>query len=126
MIASTLFDLHAEGGAIFMFPIDILLIVNLCIIGYLLFNLISKKSPPAKPMELLKHIGGFALAWGAFCTLFGLFEAFRAIEAWQGPLAVNIIYGGMKVVLITILYGFVTYLISLIAYIIFKSIEKTT
>ena len=125
MIASTLFELLIEGGAYFMFPIAILLIINLCIIGYLLFNLSSKKSLPTKPLELVKHIGGFALAWGAFCTLFGLFEAFRAIEAWQGPLAVNIIYGGMKVVLITILYGFVTYLISLLAYIIFKAVEKT-
>ena len=77
-------------------------------------------------MKTLKHIGGLALAWGAFSTLFGLFEAFRAIEAWQGPLAASIIYGGMKVVLITILYGFTTYLISLLAYIIFKVVGKTS
>lgn len=126
MIASTLFDLHIEGGASFMFPIAILLITNLCLIGYLLFNLISKKSLPAKPLELLKHIGGFALAWGAFGTLVGLFAVFNALEAMTEMIPFNVLCGGLKVALITVLYGFITFLISLLSYIVFKVAEKTS
>ena len=126
MIASTLFELLIEGGAYFMFPIAILLIINLCIIGYLLFNLSSKKSLPTKPLELVKHIGGFALVWGAFGTLVGLFEAFNALESMKEMIAFNVLCGGLKVALITALYGFVTYLISLLAYIVLKAVEKTS
>lgn len=124
MLAATLFELHNWGGIPFMIPIDLIAIFNLVIIGYVLFRLISMQSLLSKPLELLKHLGGFAMAWGAFGTLVGLFAAFSSLEALAEPLPVNVIYGGLKVSLITFLYGTLVYLISLLAYIIFKATEK--
>jgi hypothetical protein len=124
MLAATLFELHNWGGIPFMIPIDLIAIFNLVIIGYVLFRLISTQSLLSKPLELLKHLGGFAMAWGAFGTLVGLFAAFNSLEALAEPLPVNVIYGGLKVSLITFLYGTLVYLISLLAYIIFKATEK--
>ena len=126
MLASTFFDLHIEGGPYYMFPIAILLVINLCLIGYIFFRVVSKKVMPSKPLELLKHIGGLALAWGTFATLEGLFEAFNALEAMKEMIPFNVLCGGLKVALLTALYGFITYLISLLAYIVFKVVEKTS
>lgn len=124
MLAFSISEWHDQGGAPFMYPIELCLIINICLIGYFLFQIISKKDISIKQLELLKHIGGLGLAFGAFGTLIGLMEAFDALEALKEPLPDNIIYGGLKVALITALTGFFTYLLSMFAYIIFKALEK--
>ena len=109
-----------------MIPIDLIAAINICLVSYIFFSFLLRKVMPQKTLKLLKHLAGFALAWGAFSTLVGLFEAFNALEAMKEMIPFNVLCGGLKVSLISVLYGFVTYLISLLAYIIFKAIEKTT
>jgi biopolymer transport protein ExbB/TolQ len=68
-------------------------------------------------LEALKHVGGFAVAAGAFGTLTGLFQAFGALEEAKDVIPFNVICGGMKVALITVLYGLIVYMISMLFYI---------
>ena len=117
-------QLHTEGGAIFMSLIDLAAIINLALIGYLLYSHFSKNTISEKALTTLKHIGGFALAWGAFSTLIGLFEAFRWLENAKEMVTFNMLCGGLRVALITVLYGFIVYIISLIAYISLSKLRK--
>lgn len=58
----------------------------------------------------LKSIGLFGLVVGVFGQLIGLYEAFNAIEE-MGDISPGLIAGGLKVSMITTLYGFVIFLL---------------
>jgi hypothetical protein len=62
-------QLHTEGGDMFMYVIDLAAIINLALIGYLIFSHTTKQTMNEKALHALKHVGGFAVAWGAFSTL---------------------------------------------------------
>ncbi|MFN7330658.1 MAG: MotA/TolQ/ExbB proton channel family protein [Bacteroidota bacterium] len=118
-------QLHTDGGDVFMYVIDLAAVINLAIIGYLIYTYRSKKTMSEKLLQTLKQVGGFALAWGAASTLLGLFEAFRWLEQAKEMVSFNIFYGGMRVALITVIYGFIVHMISLIAYIILSLTKKS-
>jgi len=120
----SLSELHTYGGAPWMLPLDLMGIINLAMAGYIAFTIVSGRPKPDKLLELFKHIGGFALAWGAFSTLVGLFFAFGALEEMTETLPFNIISGGLKVALISVLYGMVVYMLTLILYIGFQLTRK--
>jgi flagellar motor component MotA len=117
-------QLHTDGGDMFMYVIDLAAIINLAFIGYLIFSHITKQTMSEKALHALKHVGGFAVAWGAFSTLIGLFEAFRWLENAKEMVSHSIFFGGMRVAVITTLYGFIVYLISLVSYIALSIIKK--
>lgn len=117
----SLSELHYQGGVPFMIPMDIIAIINLFLIVYIL---VKQKDNASNLLELLKQLGGFALAWGAFSTLVGLFQAFRDLSNMENTLPFNVISGGLKVALITVLYGFLVYIISLLAYIGIRAFKK--
>lgn len=121
---SWIYEKHIEGGAFFMFPIAILLILNLSLIVYVVYQLLSRKNISQKSVELIRHIGGLALAWGTLGTLIGLVAAFDALEEAKGTIADYIIYGGLKVALLTVIYGFFAYILSILSYIIIKVLDK--
>jgi biopolymer transport protein ExbB/TolQ len=80
----------------------------------------SKKEVPNKLIEAVKHIGVFAAVWGTLFTMYGLLNAFDAIEGASEEIPMPVIMGGLKVALLTIIYGLVICTISLFAYIILK------
>ncbi len=122
----SLSEIHEMGGGIiWMSPIDILGLINLGLIAYLIYHKATKKSLSEKALMLLKQIGGLALAWGAFATLAGFFQALGALEEAKDTIPFPVICGGLKVALITVLYGFLVYMISLAAYIVF-TVFKTS
>ena len=96
----SLYTLFLQGGAGFMTVITILLLAIL---------FCAWKFP-----RLVKLLGNFALAFSAFSTLFGLMQAADAI-ACVGGMEPVVIWDGVKVCLITILYGLIVYGVSLIA-----------
>ena len=104
--------------------IDLAAITNLVLIGYLVFTHSTQKTMSEKALQALKHISGFAVAWGAFSTLTGLFEAFRWLENAKEMVSYNIFFGGMRVAVISTLYGLIVYLISLVSYIALSIIKK--
>ena len=67
-----------------------------------------------KKPELVKITGIAALAFGIFSTILGLYDAATAIVYVQG-MESFIIWGGIRVALITSIYGFIVYMVSLVA-----------
>jgi len=119
-----MYEIHLVGGMQFMAPLTLILLINLGLIGFVLFAIIQKKSTNSKTLELIRQLGGLALAWGVFSTVVGLFFAFGALEEMKDTVPFEVIMGGLKVALITALYGMIIFLISLVAYIGLNFLNK--
>lgn len=120
------YELHLVGGPNFMIPLTIILLLNITLIIYVAYFNVNKRTIHAKWLETIKQLGGFALAWGAFSTLIGLFQAFNALEASKEVIPFQVIMGGLKVALITSLYGFAIFHLSFFAVIILRLTKKET
>ena len=97
--------LFIEGGPLFMGILTIELV----------FLLIAAWKAPA----WVKEIGLVALITGILGTLIGMQQACDAIQR-AGDISLGIMAGGMKVALITVVYGGLIYFASLIIRIIHK------
>jgi hypothetical protein len=126
MLAATLSELYDWGGPIWMHPITLCLIVIVCLVVYVFVLLAQKKRISLTLIEAIKQIGVLALAWGIFSTIAGLFQAFDALEAIKEMLPFQVIMGGMKVALITALYGLIVFILSMLAYVILKLSVKNS
>ena len=67
----------------------------------------------------VKEIGLLALITGILGTLAGLFDAAATIHA-AGDISTGLLWGGIRVALITALYGMVVYIVSLVIRIVQK------
>ena len=126
MLAATLSELYNWGGVVFMHPITLLFLINIGIIVYAIVCRVISKQLDSKWVEAMKQLSGLALAWGTFASLAGLFQAFEALEESKEVIPFQVIMGGLKVGLITVLYGLIVFCISQVAYIAFKFLSPTT
>jgi hypothetical protein len=107
-------EFHWMGGALFM---SVLSISFTLIIGTTVLNIIriyrDNYSPTKQILVIndIKAIGIFAIVWGVFGQSIGLFSALQAIEA-AGDISPSMIFGGLKVSMITTLYGLFIFLVS--------------
>ncbi len=109
-----LYQIHVEGGILFMSILFFLLVINLVLIVKSSIDIYFKKrqgSLQKKNLEAIKFIGSFALAFGIFGQIIGLFEAFKAIEK-MGEVSQALLAGGLKVSSFTTIYGFFIFLLS--------------
>lgn len=120
MLATSFIDLHIEGGIFFTFPLFLMLAVNFSVLIYLVIAQVQKKQFNTKWLEAVKQIGGLAAAWGVLGTIIGLFNAFDAIEAMDSMIEPQMIMGGLKVAVITAIYGISIFCLSMLACIILK------
>ncbi|NOS90383.1 MAG: hypothetical protein HOP30_00530 [Cyclobacteriaceae bacterium] len=120
MLADSLLDLHTTGGTIWMTPISLLLAINVGLLIYVIIARLQNKTISAKWVEAIKQVGLLAAVWGAFSTIIGFFQAFGALEEIKEMLPFQVIMGGMKVALITVLYGLLIYCLSLVAFIVLQ------
>ncbi len=86
--------------------------------GLLTVELIALFLAAWKAPAWVKEIGLIALTTGIFCSLLGVFLVFDILAEIE--MAPTIVFGGMKVALITTLYGMLIYVVSLILRIIQK------
>jgi hypothetical protein len=121
----SLSDFYISGGAEYMHVMTLILLLNIALVIYVAFFNVQKKVIHDKWIETIKQLGGFALAWGAFSTLIGLFQAFDSLEASKEVLPFQVIMGGLKVALITVLYGFCVFHFSIFAVIILRLTKKS-
>lgn len=124
MIVKNLFKHLMEGGPSFMIPIFILWIVVILITIKNLLNYFSEKRNLEKLKNhnsLILFLGSFALLFGMFGQLIGLYGALDAIEA-AGDIAPYLIAGGLKVSMLTVIYGFALLLVSSTIWFIFKNL----
>jgi len=116
----SLSDLYIAGGVQYMHAVSLPFIGNLILIIITISQIAQKKNVNQKLIEIGKQLGGLALAFGVFGTVMGLFQAFDALENSKDIIPFQVIMGGLKVAIITVLYGLIAYCLSLVSYIILK------
>ena len=123
LIGTTLFNRFMEGGALFMSLILICLLIS---IYFLVKSLLNIKTNIEISKKMLKHIsdsGTLGLALGVTGAFIGLITAFDVLEA-TGEANPSIIAGGLKVALLSPLFGLFTFSVSKLAILILRIIQK--
>jgi hypothetical protein len=101
-------DLFFMGGPLFM---GILTIGLVALIVTISMNQTGKGA--IFTVQLAKEIGILSFVIGMFAQLIGLYQMFSVVEQ-MGKIAPNMLAGGLKVSLITTLYGFLILIIALV------------
>ena len=106
-----------EGGILFMSIIYILWIITFTFIirSAWLSRQGSNKVRTKENSEYVIFFGSLAFLIGLLAQVIGLFGAFDAIQA-AGDVSPALIAGGLKISFLAPLYGFVLFLISVIAW----------
>jgi biopolymer transport protein ExbB/TolQ len=120
----SLTDLYISGGVQYMHAVSIPFIANLTLIIIIILQIIQKKNVNQKLIEIGKQLSGLALALGVFGTVAGLFQAFDALENSPEIIPFQVIMGGLKVALITALYGLLVFCVSQLTYIVLKLVVR--
>ncbi|MBL7858579.1 MAG: MotA/TolQ/ExbB proton channel family protein [Cyclobacteriaceae bacterium] len=121
----SILDFHREGGMIYMAPLTIIFLINLGLIFYGFYVKMQHKAIQERLLETIKQLSGFALAFGAFGTLIGLFFAFGSLSEMSEALPLSTIMGGLKVAMYTTLYGFIIFIVTQIALLLFRLFDKS-
>lgn len=119
----TLFDRFLEGGVLFMSLILICLLIS---IFFTIKSILKIKTDKEASKKILKHIsdsGTLGLALGVMGAFLGLVSAFDVLEA-TGAAEPSIIAGGLKVALLSPLFGLFTFSVSKLAILILRVIQK--
>ena len=119
-----MFELFYRGGPLFMGILSFLLLLIIIVSVINTLRITSNKFPPERirmKLSYVKSIGLFAMITGILGQLIGLYSAFDAIEA-AGDVSPAMIFGGLKVSMITTLYGVFIYLFSLFIWFILSNI----
>jgi biopolymer transport protein ExbB/TolQ len=112
-----------EGGALFMSLILICLLIS---IYFIVKSILNIKTNIEISKKMLKHIsdsGTLGLALGVMGAFLGLITAFDALEA-TGAAEPSIVAGGLKVALLSPLFGLFTFSVSKLAILILRIIQK--
>tara|TARA_B110000977_G_C10735644_1_gene360870 strand:- start:140 stop:553 length:414 start_codon:yes stop_codon:yes gene_type:complete len=123
VIGTTLINRFIEGGALFMSLILICLLIS---IYFIVKSILNIKTNNDVSIKMLKHIndsGTLALALGFLSAFLGLISAFDVLEA-TGEADPSIIAGGLKVALLSPLFGLFTFSVSKLAILILRIIQK--
>ena len=123
LIGTTLFNRFMEGGVLFMSLILICLLIS---IYFLVKYLLNIKTNIEVSKKMLKHIsdsGALGLALGFMGAFIGLITAFDVLEA-TGEADPSIIAGGLKVALLSPLFGLFTFSVSKLAVLILRIFQK--
>ena len=123
ILGITLFDRFLEGGSLFM---SLILICLLMSIFFTVKSILKIKTDKEVSKKILKHIsdsGTLGLALGVMGAFLGLISAFDVLEA-SGAAEPAIIAGGLKVALLSPLFGLFTFLVSKLAILILRIIQK--
>ncbi len=107
LFISQLFDRLNEGGPVFTYPIFLMLFICIGLVGYVFL----KGDEDNKLQKLVASISLFALVWGFLGNLIGLITAFDHISA-NGAVSYEVLAGGLKVGLLSPVFGMVTFLIA--------------
>lgn len=96
-------------------------ILSLILIGVIIsvVRYLTADEKTKNKLDLIKSFGLLALVTGVLAQLIGLFDALKFIEQ-AGTVAPNILAAGLRVSMITTLYGVTIYAISLIIWITLK------
>jgi len=108
-----------EGGPLFMYTTLFILFV---IIALLIRGFIKPNTRP-KTITLVSSISLFVLVWGFLGQMLGLISAFDAVQV-AGDVSPAALAGGLKVAILSPLFGMVVFLIARIGIIILNLLKK--
>ena len=123
LIGTTLFNRFLEGGALFM---SLILICLLLSIYFMVKSFLTINTNKETSKRMLKHIGDsgtLGLALGVLGAFIGLITAFDVIEATGGA-APSIIAGGLKVAILSPLFGLFTFSFAKLSILVLRLIQK--
>ena len=123
ILGTTLFNRFLEGGALFMSLILFCLLISIYFTAKSVLNI---KNNIEVSRKMLKHINDtavLALALGVMSAFIGLISAFDVLEA-SGGAEPAIIAGGLKIALLSPLFGLFTFSVSKLAILILRVIQK--
>lgn len=123
LIGTTLFNRFLEGGAFFMSLILICLLTSIFFTAKSVFNLKTNLEVSKKMLQHIGDSGTLGLALGVMGSFIGLITAFDAIEATGGA-EPSIVAGGLKVALLSTLFGLFTYSTSKLSILILRIVQK--
>ena len=123
LIGTTLFNRFLEGGALFM---SLILICLLLSIYFMVKSFLTLNKDKETSKRMLKHIGDsgtLGLALGVLGAFIGLLTAFDVIEATGGA-APSIIAGGLKVAILSPIFGLFTFSFAKLSIMVLRLIQK--
>ncbi len=108
-----------EGGPLFMYTTLFILII----ITALLIRGFLKPTTRDKTITLVSSLSLFVLVWGFLGQMIGLIGAFDAIQA-VGDISPAVLAGGLKIAILSPLFGMIVFLIARIGIIILNLLKK--
>ena len=123
LIGTTLFNRFLEGGALFM---SLILICLLLSIYFMVKSFLTLNTNKETSKRMLKHIGDsgtLGLALGVLGAFIGLLTAFDVIEATGGA-APSIIAGGLKVAILSPIFGLFTFSFAKLSILVLRVIQQ--
>tara|TARA_S200000501_G_C20356894_1_gene540174 strand:- start:92 stop:505 length:414 start_codon:yes stop_codon:yes gene_type:complete len=123
ILGTTLFNRFLEGGALFMSLILICLLLSIFFTVKSVFNIKTNIEVSKKMLKLISVSGSLGLALGVMGAFIGLITAFDVLEA-SGGAEPSIIAGGLKVALLSPLFGLFTFSVSRLSILILRIILK--
>ena len=108
-------DFLYEGGIYFTGTQTLLFLITLALAVYMGLKVLKQdlrqETHFRHNLKTIRSLGLFILIFGIGCSLLGLFLTFDAISE-AGTASMDLLAGGLKVVLIPVIYGIGIYLIS--------------
>ena len=123
LIGTTLFNRFIEGGALFMSLVLICLLSSIYFSVKSFLNLRTNIEISKKMLNNISNSGTLGLALGVMGAFIGLITAFDVLEA-TGAAEPAIIAGGLKVALLSPLFGLFTFSASNFAILVLQIIQK--
>jgi hypothetical protein len=119
LIFSNILDRLNEGGPLFMYTS---LIILIAIIALLIRGFLNPNHRD-KTIILVSSLSLFVLVWGFLGQMIGLIMAFDAIQV-HGDISPAMLAGGLKVAILSPLFGMIVFLIARVGIIILNLLKK--
>ena len=123
LIGTMLINRFLEGGALFMSLILICLLISIYFIVKSTLNIKTNNDISKKMLKHINDSGILAMILGFLGAFLGLLSAFDILEA-TGQAAPSIIAGGLKIALLSPIFGLFTFSISRLAILLLRVIQK--
>jgi biopolymer transport protein ExbB/TolQ len=112
-----------EGGPLMMSLITICLILSIIFLIKGFSTLKKESNQSIKMLGLAIDSSLLGLVIGFFASILGLISAFDSVEAMGDP-DPSVFAGGLKVSLLTAVYGLLTFIIARIGILILRGLQK--